>query len=86
MTLKLQTDHAGNVITQPLTGYATKPVANRLGLLVLQYAPTPESIEIEEKRQQVQIVMTPTQGLELGRALTTLSEMLLQNSEKSTQH
>lgn len=86
MSLKLQTDSAGNVITQPLTGYVTKPVANLLGLLVLQYATTPESIEIEEKRQQVQIVLTPTQGLELARALTTLSESLLQNAQKSTQH
>jgi hypothetical protein len=86
MSLKLLTDSAGNVITQPLTDYATAPVANLLGLLVLQYAPTPESLEIEEKRQQVQIVLTPTQGLELARALTRLSESLLQNSEKSTQH
>jgi hypothetical protein len=86
MSLKLQTDNAGNVITQPLTGYATKTVANQLGLLVLQYAPTPESIEIENKRQQVQIVLTPAQGLELARALTTLSESLLRNAEKSTRH
>ncbi len=86
MTLKLQTDSAGNVITQPLTGYAVKPVANLLGLLVLQYAPTPESIEIEEKRQQVQIVLTAPQGLELARALTKLSELLLQDTEKSTRH
>lgn len=86
MSLKLQTDSAGNIITYPLTGYATRTVADRAGLLLLQYAPTPESIEIEEKRQQVQIVMTPTQGLELARALTTLSELLLQNIEKSTQH
>jgi hypothetical protein len=86
MNLKLQTDDEGNVITTPLTAYATKPVANLLGLLVLQYAPTPESIEIESQRQQVQIVLTATQGLELGRALTTLSELLLQGAEKSTQH
>lgn len=86
MTFKLQTDNAGNVITFPLTGYATKPVANLLGLLVLQFAPTPESIEIEDERQQVQIVMTPAQGLELAGALTTLSELLLQNAEKSTKH
>jgi hypothetical protein len=86
MSLKLITDHAGNVITQPLTGYATKPVANLLGLLVLQYAPTPESIEKEEERRQVQIVLTPAQGLELARALTTLSELLLQNTDKSTLH
>ena len=86
MSLKLQTDNAGNIITQPLTGYATRTVANLAGLLVLQYAPTPESLEIEEKRQQVQIVLSPQQGLELARALTTLCELLLQNAEKSTRH
>lgn len=86
MALKLQTDSAGNVITQPLTGYATRTVADLAGLLVLEYAPTPESLEREELRQQVQIVLTPTQGLELARALTTLSQSLLQNAENSTRH
>ncbi len=86
MNFKLQTDNAGNVITQPLTGYATRTVADMLGLLVLQFAPTPESIEKEEERQQVQIVMTPTQGLELAGALTKLSELLLHNAENATQH
>ena len=86
MSLKLQTDSAGNVITQPLTGYETRPVAYLLGLLVLQYARNPEDIEKEEQRQQVQILLTPTQGLELARALTTLSERLLQSTEKSTKH
>lgn len=68
----------------PLTGYATKPVADLLGLLVLQYAPDQRSVEIEEERQQVQIVMTPAQGLELAEALATLSKVLLQNADKTT--
>jgi hypothetical protein len=74
------------VITQPLTGYATKPLADLLGLLVLQFAPTPESIENEEQRQQVQIVMTPAQGIEVAGLLSRLCEVLLQNAENATKH
>jgi len=86
MNFKLQTDNAGNVITQPLTGFATKPLADLLGLLVLQFAPTPESIENEEQCQQVQIVMTPAQGIAVAGALSRLCEMLLQNAENATKH
>ncbi len=72
-----QTDERGDIITKPLMGWVTAPVANMALLLAIEYAETPQ--EIESGGKVIQLVMTPKQCLQLAETLTTRGKALIDN-------
>ena len=63
----LEKDAAGNIITRPVLGWTTAPVAGTAVLLALDYAETPAQLRTGGLR--LQAVMTVPQARELAAAL-----------------
>jgi hypothetical protein len=76
--MELEIDQSGNVVTRPLTAWTMMPVADIAILLAIQYVETPVELETGDKHQ-IQLVLTPKQGLELAEKLTKLAKRLLQD-------
>jgi hypothetical protein len=81
MTIELRKDQHGNVITSPVMGWATLPVAGIAVLLAIEYATTPEEIEIGGK--QVQLALTPHECLSLAEGLTKVARQVLEDESSS---
>jgi hypothetical protein len=72
------TDAEGNIITKPVVGWATRPVAGMAVLVQIQYADTPEQLEnLEKGCSRIQLVLTPQQSLELAETLTTQAKRIM---------
>jgi len=69
-------DGEGNVITKPVSGWITAPVADSSVLLALQYFDNPEQCEKWEP-VQIQFLLTPPQCLELAEVLTRQAKKIL---------
>jgi hypothetical protein len=80
----LETDGMGNVITKPVTGWSTVPVAGIAVLLAVRYVDTPEELERGDSKS-IQLVLKPQQCLELAEALKKLGTVLLAGQSDSMQ-
>lgn len=65
---ELEMDAEGNIVTRPILGWTTAPVAGMAILLVLNYAESPD--ELKTGGRFLQTIWTPQQALELAAVLT----------------
>ena len=78
----LETDSNGDIITKPVTGWITAPVAEIAVLLAIQYVETPLALETGDNKS-IQLVLTPQQCLELSERLTKLAKSLIEDQSHS---
>ena len=78
----LETDSNGDIITKPVTGWITAPIAEIAVLLAIQYVETPEELETGNSKQ-IQLVLMPQKCLELAEALTKAGKSLLEDQSHS---
>jgi hypothetical protein len=78
MAEQFETDSNGSLVTRPVTGWTTAPVAEMFLLLAIRYVDTPE--EIETGGKLIQFVLTHKQCLQLARTLTGQARRLLTNA------
>ena len=78
MAEQFETDSDGRVVTRPVTGWTSAPVAEVFLLLAVRYVDTPE--EIETGGKLIQFVLTHKQCLQLARTLTSQARRLLTNA------
>ena len=71
----LEKDAQGNIVTRPVMGWVTAPVAGMFVLLGLKYAETPEQLKSGGKT--LQFGLLPAQALELAEMLTTQARSIL---------
>lgn len=76
MAQPFETDQQGNVITKPVTGYTTAPVAGIAVLLAVQYVESQAELETGHSKQ-IQFVLTPQQSLEIADSLRRQAERIL---------
>jgi hypothetical protein len=79
MDSQFDTDDEGNIILQPVTGWAVGPVAESAILLQIQYSESAETLETAPSKQ-FQFVLTPPKCLELGEMLTKHALRLIEDS------
>jgi len=72
---QLEKDGEGNILLNPVIGWALRPAAEISGLLAIQYIQTPQ--EFETGGKTIAFVLTPQQCLELSAALTKLAKRML---------
>lgn len=81
MTDAFDTDASGNIITKPLTGYTSAPVAGMFVLARLEYADSEDHLRAvmsgTAKPGAVQLAITPGQAKELAARLTLLADDIL---------
>lgn len=82
------TDTSGNIITRPLTGYTSAPVAGMFVLARLEYADSEDHLRAvmsgTDKPGAVQLAITPGQAKELAGRLMLLADYILaQQSPKA---
>lgn len=81
MTDTFDTDENGNIITRPLTGHTTAPVAGMFVLARLEYAESEEQLRAimtaNLKPSAVQFAISPVQAKELAARLTLLADHIL---------
>lgn len=70
-----ETDSDGALVTRPVLGWATVPVAGIAVVLQIQYSEKPD--DIDKGGQSLQFVLTPPQCLELAEILTTQAKRIL---------
>lgn len=78
MSIQLEKDRDGNVITNPVTAWGVTPVAELVVLLAIQYAQTPEELETGRTRQ-IQFVLKPQACLQLAEELNQHGKNLLKS-------
>jgi len=79
MSIQLEKDSNGNLITKPITGWTLMAVADIVVLLAIQYAETPEELETGDTHHQIQFVLKPQAALELAEKLTSTGKRLLES-------
>jgi len=79
MSIQLEKDSDGNLITKPVTGWTLKAVADIVLLLTIQYVETPEELETSDTHHQIQFVLKPEAALELAEILTSTGKRLLES-------
>jgi hypothetical protein len=79
MSIELERDENGNLITRPVTGWKTMPAAGIAVVLVIQYAEKPTDIE-NGTCKQLQCILLPQQALELAETLTKQAKRVLEPS------
>ena len=79
----LQKDERGNIITKPVTGWTTVPMAGIAVLLAIQYVETPQELGTLEK--QIQFALMPQQCLELAEVLTRQANRVLRGDSEQGQ-
>ena len=72
----LETDAQGNIVSRPVMGWITAPVAGMFVLLGLKYAETPEQLKTGGKT--LQFGLLPAQALELAEMLTRQARGILE--------
>ena len=80
-TNPFDTDASGNIITKPLVGYTSAPVAGMFVLTRLEYADSENHLRgimsDAEKPGAVQLAITPSQAKELAARLNLLADHIL---------
>jgi hypothetical protein len=79
MSIQLEMDGNGNVITRPVTGWTTMPAAGIAVVLVIQYAEKPTDIE-NDTCKQLQCILLPQQALELAETLTRQAKRVMEST------
>ena len=73
--MPLELDAAGMVVTRPVLGWTTAPVAEMAVILQIQYSERPA--DMSNGGKSIQFVLTPQQCLELAEILTTQANRVL---------
>lgn len=77
-----EADDAGNIITKPMVGYSTMPVAGMFILARLEYANSDAHLKAvmsgQEKAGGVQLVITPDKARELAARLVFLADQIIE--------
>lgn len=75
------TDDAGNIITKPMVGYSTMPVAGMFILARVEYADSEAHLlavmSDQEKAGAVQLAITPDQAREFAARLMFLADHIM---------
>lgn len=75
------TDDAGNIITKPMVGYQTMPVASMFILARVEYANSDAHLMAvmsdQEKPVAVQLAITPDQAREFAARLVFLADHIM---------
>ena len=71
----LEKDAQGNIVTRPVMGWMTAPVAGMFVFLGLKYAETPDQLKTGGKT--LQFGLLPAQALELAEMLTKQARAIL---------
>jgi len=79
--MPLETDANGMIVTRPVLGWTTAPVAGSAVILQIQYAETPQ--ELKTGGRSLQFVLTPPQSLELAETLTKQAQRILNQKPSS---
>jgi hypothetical protein len=74
-TEDLEKDASGKIVTRPIMGFSTAPIADMSIFLKVRYAETPEQLKTEGK--SIQFAMTPEQALELASMMTAQARHIL---------
>lgn len=81
-------DASGNIITKPLIGFTTSPVAEMAVLVRMEYANTEEHMRAimsgSEKADAVQLILTPGQAKEVAQRLNYLADMIVSQQTPDT--
>jgi hypothetical protein len=78
MTPEFEKDKNGDIITKPVVGFTTAPVAGMAVLLAIRYVETPEELESGGSKQ-IQLILTPQQAQEIANSLARQGERILGN-------
>jgi predicted Zn-dependent protease len=71
----LEKDAQGKIVTRPVMGFSTAPIADMAIFLKVRYAETPEQLKTEGK--SIQFAMTPDQALELASMMVTQARRIM---------
>lgn len=71
----LEKDAQGKIITRPIMGFSTAPIADMAIFLKVRYAETPDQLKTEGK--SIQFAMTPDQALELASMMVTQARRII---------
>ena len=81
------TDDAGNIITKPMIGYQTMPVAGMFILARVEYANSDAHLMAvmadQEKPGAVQLAITPNQAREFAARLVHLADHIISQQTPS---
>jgi len=80
-TEDLEKDADGKIITRPIMGFSTAPIADMSIFLKVRYAETPEQLKAEGKA--IQFALTPDQALELASMMMTQARRILDQKPDS---
>jgi len=78
MSIQVQKDCDGNIITNPVTNWALMPAADIAVLLAIQYVTTQKELETGDTRQ-IQFLLRPQACLRLAEELTRMGKSLLES-------
>jgi hypothetical protein len=73
----LKTDGKGNIITNPIVGWAMHRIAGTAVLLAVQYLDAPGNEPTTAFAESIQFVLTPQQSRELADSLTKAANGIL---------
>lgn len=85
MSLTLQTDASGNIVTYPVTGWELRSVANMSIMVVIEYIESPEQLETGE-RKQLQTILSAPQALDFAETMKKAATVLLALTFQTTVH
>jgi len=71
----LEKDAEGKIITRPIMGFSSAPIAEMSIFLKVRYAETPEQLKTEGK--SIQFALTPEQALELASMMATQAKRII---------
>jgi predicted Zn-dependent protease len=71
----LEKDAQGKIVTRPVMGFSTAPIADMAIFLKVRYAETPEQLKTEGK--SIQFAMTPDQALDLASMMVTQARRIM---------
>lgn len=80
--MALDFDSSGNIVTCPVLGWTTAPVAGMAVLLRLEFARNEE--QLRTGGEALQAILTPQQALELAETLTTQARRILDTPAPET--
>lgn len=82
---ELEKDSQGNVITKPVVGWITAPMAGMAVILQMQYVDSPEQLDAGG-RTKLQFVLTPQQCQELAETLTRQAARVMNSPDTGRRH
>ncbi|HVZ68499.1 MAG TPA: hypothetical protein VG891_03490 [Rhizomicrobium sp.] len=71
----LEKDASGKIVTRPIMGFSSAPIAGMAIFLQVRYAETPE--QLKAKGKSIQFSLTPEQALELASMMATQAKRII---------